>query len=168
TTVAVVSTVLPGTMRRSVMPVASPLLGLCYNPSFVAMGTTMRDFLHPEFVLLGADDLISAQKLEAFYATITDAPIHRMSVESAEITKLAYNTYIGMKIGFANTVMEICHKIPGANVNDVTAALKTAHHRLISPAYLDGGMGDGGGCHPRDNIAMSWLAQQLPLSHDPF
>jgi UDPglucose 6-dehydrogenase len=168
TIVAVVSTVLPGTMRRCVMPAASPLLRLCYNPSFVAMGTTMRDFLHPEFVLLGADDPISAKALEAFYASITDAPIYGMSIESAEITKLAYNTYIGMKIVFANTVMEICHKMPGANVDDVTGALKTANQRLVSPRYLDGGLGDGGGCHPRDNIAMSWLARQLPLSHDFF
>ena len=73
-----------------------------------------------------------------------------------------------MKIVFANTLMEISHKIPGTNVNDVTSALKIADHRLISPRYLDGGMGDGGGCHPRDNIAMSWLARQLPLSHDFF
>ena len=118
------------------MPAASPLLRLCYNPSFVAMGTTMCDFLHPEFVLLGADDPISAKALEAFYASITDAPIYSMTIESAEITKLAYNTYIGMKIVFANTVMEICHKIPGANVDDVTGALKTANHRLISPLAI--------------------------------
>ena len=168
TTVAIVSTVLPGTMRRSIMPAARPLLRLCYNPFFIAMGTAMRDFLHPEFVLLGMDDPTSAKKMEAFYATITDAPICRMSIESAELTKVAYNTFIGMKIVFANTLMEISHKIPGTNVNDVTSALKIADHRLISPRYLDGGMGDGGGCHPRDNIAMSWLARQLPLSHDFF
>ena len=132
------------------------------------MGTTMRDFLHPEFVLLGADGPDSATKVEAFYATLTDSPICRMSIDSAELTKVAYNTYIGMKIVFANTLMEICHKSPGANVDDVTGALKKAHRRLISPHYLDGGMGDGGGCHPRDNIAMSWLARELPLSHDIF
>jgi UDPglucose 6-dehydrogenase len=73
-----------------------------------------------------------------------------------------------MKIVFANTLMEICHKSPGANVDDVTGALKKAHRRLLGPQYLDGGMGDGGGCHPRDNIAMSWLAKGLPLSHDIF
>ncbi len=168
TTVAIVSTVLPGTMRHSIMPGACPLLRLCYNPFFIAMGTAMRDFLHPEFVLLGTDDPIAAKTVEAFYATITDAPICRMSIESAELTKVAYNTYIGMKIVFANTLMEISHKTPGTNVNDVTSALKRADHRLISPRYLDGGMGDGGGCHPRDNIAMSWLARQLALSHDFF
>ena len=82
TTVAIVSTVLPGTMRRSIMPAARPLLRLCYNPFFIAMGTAMRDFLHPEFVLLGMDDPTSAKKMEAFYATITDAPICRMSIKA--------------------------------------------------------------------------------------
>lgn len=168
TTVAVVSTVLPGTMRRLVLPAAGPRLRLCYNPFFIAMGTAMRDFLHPEFVLLGVDDPASGTLLESFYAGVTDAPIRRMSIESAELTKVAYNTYIGMKIAFANTLMEICHKTPGANIDDVTGALGSAHHRLISPRYLDGGMGDGGACHPRDNIAMSWLAQRLALSHDMF
>jgi UDPglucose 6-dehydrogenase len=168
TVVAINSTVLPGTVRRHIKPAASPFLRLCYNPFFIAMGTTMRDFLHPEFVLLGADGPGSATKVEAFYATLTDAPICRMSIASAELTKVAYNTYIGMKIVFANTLMEICHKSPGANVDDVTGALKRAHRRLTSPHYLDGGMGDGGGCHPRDNIAMSWLARELPLSHDIF
>ena len=120
TVVAIVSTVLPGTMRRFVKPAAGPLLRLCYNPAFTAMGTTMYDFLHPEFVLLGVEDPVSAAKVEAFYAGVTEAPILRMSIESAELTKVAYNTFISMKIVFANTLMEICHKTPSANVDDVT------------------------------------------------
>ena len=94
-------------------------------------------------------------------------PICRMSIESAELTKVAYNTFIGGKIIFANTMMEICHKI-GADIDSVTSTLKKASDRLVSSAYMDGGMGDGGGCHPRDNIAMSWLATQLNLSHNLF
>ena len=168
TVVAIVSTVLPGTIRRLVKPAAGPLLRLCYNPAFTAMGTTANDYLNPEFVLLGADDPTSVASVEKFYASVTDAPILRMSIESAELTKVAYNTFIGMKIVFANTLMEICHKSPGANVNDVTGALKRARKRVVSPSYLDGGMGDGGACHPRDNIAMSWLARELHLSHDIF
>ena len=168
TVVAIVSTVLPGTLRRLVKPAAGPLLRLCYNPAFTAMGTASHDYLHPEFILLGADDLTSAAVVENFYASVTDAPILRMSIESAELTKVAYNTFIGMKIVFANTLMEICHKAPGANVDDVTRALKLAHKRIVGPNYLEGGMGDGGACHPRDNIAMSWLARELQLSHDMF
>jgi UDPglucose 6-dehydrogenase len=168
TVIAIISTVLPGTVRRYIRPVAGSLLRLCYNPFFIAMGTTMRDFLQPEFVLLGVDDSETATKMATLYATLTDAPICQMSIDSAELTKVAYNTFIGMKIAFANTLMEICHKSPGAHVNDVTGALKKARRRLLGPQYLDGGMGDGGGCHPRDNIAMSWLARELPLSHDIF
>ena len=168
TIVAIVSTVLPGTIRRYVKPIAGAQLRLCYNPAFIAMGTTMRDVLHPEFVLLGVDDEEAAAKVEAFYASVTAAPVMRMSIESAELAKVAYNTFIGMKIVFANTLMEICHKTPGANVDDVTSALQNAHQRLISPRYLEGGMGDGGACHPRDNIAMSSLARKLKLGRDIF
>jgi UDPglucose 6-dehydrogenase len=168
TVVAIVSTVLPGTVRHFIKPAASPLLRLCYNPAFTAMGTTMYDFLNPEFVLVGVDDPVFAAKVETFYASVTEAPVLRMSIDSAEVTKVAYNTFISMKIAFANTIMELCHKTPGANVDDVTRALKTAHKRIVSPRYLEGGMGDGGACHPRDNIAMSCLARELPLSHDIF
>jgi len=73
-----------------------------------------------------------------------------------------------MKLGFVNTLLEICEKVPGADVDQVTEALKRADKRLISPAYLTAGMGDGGGCHPRDNIAMSSLARRLGLSFDFF
>jgi UDPglucose 6-dehydrogenase len=168
TIVSIISTVLPGTVKRYIRPVLSSKIRLCYNPFFIAMGTTMRDFLNPEFILLGVDDIGAAEKVEAFYATLVTAPVCRMSIESAELTKVAYNTFIGMKIVFANTIMEISHKTPGANVDEVIGALKKGHRRLISPHYMDGGMGDGGGCHPRDNIAMSWLARELPLSHDIF
>lgn len=168
TIVTVISTCLPGTMRREIIPLLPPKVSLVYNPFFIAMGTVMRDFLHPEFVLMGSDDVTALRKMEAFYLTITSAPVRPMSIESAELTKVAYNTFISMKLGFVNTLLEICEKVPGADVDQVTEALKRADKRLISPAYLTAGMGDGGGCHPRDNIAMSSLARKLGLSFDFF
>ena len=72
-----------------------------------------------------------------------------------------------MKITFVNTLMEICHKT-GCNVDEVTDAIKMANERLISDKYLTAGMGDGGGCHPRDNIAMSWLGNKIDISHNFF
>ena len=166
--VVVISTVLPGTMRKHIFPVLNEHVKICYNPFFIAMGTTMQDFLHPEVVLLGVRDEKAAKRVEEFYSTVVDAPVYRTSIENAEAIKVAYNTYISMKITFANTWMEICHKIPGTDVDAVTAALKFATKRIISPSYLSGGMGDGGGCHPRDNIALSWLARELDLSYDFF
>jgi len=68
---------------------------------------------------------------------------------------------------FANTMMEISHRV-GGNVDDLERALSLASNRIISPRYLRGGMGDGGPCHPRDNIALSWLAEELGLSYDIF
>lgn len=163
-TLVVISTVLPGTMK-SILP-KSEYASFCYNPYFIAMGTVLNDFYNPEFILLGGNDMESKNKVIAFYKTITPRPVFQTSVESAELIKVSYNTMISMKLAFVNQLMEICDHIPGANIDDVTDALKLANKRLISPAYMTAGMGDGGGCHPRDNIAMSWLAKELGLKTD--
>lgn len=168
TIVVIISTVLPGTIRREIFPIVGENTKLCYNPFFIAMGTTIHDFLNPEFVLFGTEHSIAAAFLRSFYKTIHSRPFVPMSIESAELTKVAYNTFITSKIVIVNLLMEICHKIPGSNVDEVCNALKMATDRIVSPKYMDGGMGDGGGCHPRDNIALSWLAERLDLSHDIY
>lgn len=165
--IVIISTVLPGTIEREIKPLLNDKMKLCYNPFFIAMGTTIYDFSNPEFVLFGVDDESAAKKAEEFYKTIHDRPFFKTDIKSAELIKVAYNTYIGMKVVFANTMMEICYHT-GANVDDVTEAMGLAHERLMSKRYLYGGMGDGGGCHPRDNIAMSWLSNELELSHNFF
>lgn len=171
-TVAVISTVLPGTMQRfwSRAPYAAYVKRV-YNPFFIAMGTCIQDFLYPEFVLLGHDDDTAFESMKEFYTNtlLVDNPTFMgMSIASAELTKVAYNTFIGVKLAFVNTLQEVCHKIPGADVDQVTDALKQAHRRLISTSYLTAGMGDGGGCHPRDNIALSWLSRKLGMRYDFF
>lgn len=166
-TVVIISTVLPGTIEREIKPLLGEYVDLCYNPFFIAMGTVIADFVNPEFVLLGVESEEASAKVKEFYATIHSKPIAEMPIIDAELTKVAYNTFIGMKIVFVNTLMEICEK-NGGNVDNVTDALKLATDRLISPKYLTAGMGDGGGCHPRDNIAMSYLAKKLDLSHNLF
>lgn len=167
--VVIISTVLPGTIKKYILPVINKHVKLCYNPFFIAMGTTMRDFLNPEFVLFGVVDNHAAKVMEKFYKTLHTAPFYRTTLENAELIKVAYNTFIGMKIVYANVMMEICHKLGGTmDVDAVTDAMKLATNRLISGKYLSAGMGDGGGCHPRDNIAMSWLSRKLDLSYDFF
>ncbi len=165
--VIVISTVLPGTVEREIKPLLSRHVKLCYNPFFIAMGTTITDFLNPEFILFGVDDEAAAAKAEAFYKTFMHAPFFKTAIKNAELIKVAYNTFIGMKVVFANAFMEICQKI-GADIDAVSDAISLSKTRLISGKYLRGGMGDGGGCHPRDNIALSWLAQKLELSYDWF
>ena len=166
--VVIISTVLPGTIGREIAPTIDRHITLCYSPLFIAMGTTLRDFLEPEFALVGAPDSRSSQQVACFYRTLHDRPIYETSIENAELIKVAYNTFISTKIAFANTLMEICHKLPGCDVDAVTDGLALATDRLFSPRYMRGGMGDGGGCHPRDNIALSWLARKIDLSYDWF
>jgi UDPglucose 6-dehydrogenase len=165
--IVVISTVLPGTVERVLFSGHPDLLSrLLYNPFFIAMGTTIPDFRDPEFVLVGTDGA-HTEPLREFYGVIHKRPMFVTTIRTAELTKVAYNTFIGLKIAFANTMMELCEKT-GADVDDLVDALSLADRRLLSPAYLRGGMGDGGGCHPRDNIALSWLAREVNLSYDLF
>ena len=166
--VIVISTVLPGTIRKYIKPLLGKHTKLCYNPFFIAMGTTMRDFLKPEIVLFGVDDEKAAQTAQKFYRTLHHQPFYETTIENAELIKVCYNTFISSKISIVNTIMEMCHKLPNTNVDDVTNALKMCDERIISDKYLSGGMGDGGGCHPRDNIALSWLSNELELSYNWF
>lgn len=168
TVVIIISTVLPGTIRREIMPLLNKYVELCYNPFFIAMGTTIENFLNPEFILLGADSKSATEIVAEFYgAVLPRATLFKTTIENAELIKVAYNTFIGMKIAFINTMMEICH-YTNADVDAVRDALTMATDRLISGKYLSAGMGDGGSCHPRDNIALSWLARKLDLSYDMF
>ena len=164
--VVVISTVLPGTIESQIKPILSKYARLCYNPFFIAMGTTINDFLNPEFVLMGIDDKDAAEKLKLFYKTLHNKKVFECTLDEAELIKVSYNTFITMKICLANTVAEISHKLNNINSDNVMDALKLADQRLISDKYLNGGMGDGGGCHPRDNIALSWLSQKVDLSYD--
>lgn len=168
--IVVISTVLPGTMREKVIPLLASRrtqVRFCYNPYFIAMGTTIPDFLNPEFVLVGTLRKEDGKLLENLYGTIHNSPVRQMQIESAELTKVAYNTFIGFKIVFANTISEIT-SVRGGDVDEVTDALTLATTRLMSGKYLRAGMADGGGCHPRDQIAMSWLADDANLSTDLF
>lgn len=158
--IVVISTVLPGTTNRELRPLLNPWTKIVYHPFFIAMGTVVSDFVNPEFALLGCDDESAAAYVAELYRDVHQAPLGIMSVASAELTKVAYNTFISTKIVFANTVAQLADAT-GADVDEVTDALALATDRVISPKYLSAGMGDGGGCHPRDNIALSALAQRF-------
>ena len=164
--VVIISTVLPGTIRTHIKPILSKHVKLCYNPYFIAMGTTIDDFLGAEINLFGVDDENAANKAEEFYKTVNKAPFFKTTIENAELIKVGYNTFISTKIAMINTLMETCHNLPNTNIDDISRAFALCDTRLISDKYLYGGMGDGGGCHPRDNIALSYLSEKLNLSYN--
>lgn len=164
TVVAVVSTVLPGTWRSHLARVAPKRY--VYNPSFIAMGTVIDDVRNPEFVLLGGEPE-DCEVVAEVWAKLHDAPVLQTDITSAEAVKVAYNSFISAKIALANTWAELAERI-GFDVDAVTAAWRLATDRITSGRYLAAGMGDGGACHPRDLIALSWLAQHHRLSFDLF
>lgn len=165
--VVVISTVLPGTIEREVKPLLTPNFRLIYEPLFIAMGSVYNDYLNPEFVLVGVDKPDDTKSLEAFYKTIHDRPFLITDVTTAEAIKVSYNTFITTKTVLANLWGQIAEKT-GANVDDIYKAWSMATDRLISPRYLQAGMSDGGGCHPRDNIALSYISEQLGLKFNFF
>lgn len=166
-TCVIISTVLPGTLDREILPIISKNFRLVYEPLFIAMGTVYHDFLNPEFVLVGVNEPEPAEELEAFYKTIHSKPVFKTDIRTAEGIKVFYNTFITMKTVLANMYGEMSHKL-GMNVDDIFRAVSLADDRLISSKYLKAGMGDGGGCHPRDNIALSHIARKVGLSFDIF
>jgi len=88
--------------------------------------------------------------------------------EEAESIKIFYNTFISNKIALVNMIQDVSHKIGNMNVDVVTQALAKSTKRITGPSYMKAGMGDGGACHPRDNIALRWLARELDLGYDLF
>jgi len=162
----VISTVLPGTTRARLLPLlrGTPVK-LVYGPYFPAMGTEEQDFLDPEFQLLGSDDQVALSAAAGLYKTVHGAPLRMVSIESAELAKVAYNCWISAKIVWANMIGELCDAT-GADADEVSGTLALATRRILSPAYMRAGMGDGGGCHPRDLVALSWLSRQAGASAD--
>ena len=169
-----ISTVLPGTIRRELAPLVTNVK-LLYNPYLTAMGTVAEDMINPEMIMIGTKKGVyetahKAQQLEAFYNVICNN-YPRMEFgtwEEIEAMKIFYNTFISNKIALVNMIQDVAHKLGNMNVDKVTQALAKSTQRIVSPAYMKAGMGDGGACHPRDNIALRWLAKELDLGYDMF
>jgi UDPglucose 6-dehydrogenase len=167
--VVVASTVMPGSCDAEIRPAlerasgrrVGETLGLCYSPEFIALGSVIRDMLEPDMVLIGESDPRAGDVLERLYAGVceNDPPFRRMSLVNAELTKIAVNTYVTMKISYANALADMCERLPGSDVEAVTDALGL--DARIGAKYLRGAISYGGPCFPRDNKAFSVLARDL-------
>ena len=173
-TLVLISTVLPGTTRRELAPLVTNTK-LLYNPYLIAMGTVGWDMINPEMIMIGTKKGIyetahKAQQLESFYNIVCEnSPRTEFGTwEEVEAMKIFYNTFISNKVALVNMIQDVAHKLGNMNVDKVTEALAKSTQRIISPAYMKAGMGDGGACHPRDNIALRWLAKDLELGYDMF
>jgi UDPglucose 6-dehydrogenase len=139
--------------------VAGRDFGLCMNPEFLRQGSAIRDTLHPNRVVIGEYDQRSGQRLaellEGFYGS--GIPILRMSLESAEMVKYASNTFLAMKISYANEMARICERVPGIDVSEVMAGVGLDER--INPKFLNAWAGFGGSCLPKDTKALCTFAE---------
>jgi len=169
--IALTSTVMPGdTIKLKNLieeisgKVAGKDFGICYNPEFIALGSVIRDFLNPDFVLIGEYDKRSGDILEEMYKLVclNNPPIMRMNIINAEIAKIALNSYITMKMTFANFLAELCERYEGADVDVITRAIGTDSR--IGVKYFKGGPSYGGPCFPRDNRAVALVAERAKVN----
>lgn len=167
--VAVTSTVMPQTVEtvaRFILEKTSGKscgrdFGVAYNPEFIALGSVLHDFLNPDFILIGEMNKKDGDILENIYKkTCENNPrFARMSPLNAEITKISLNCYITTKITFANSLAPLCEKVKGADAGIITQALGLDSR--IGSKYIKPGLGYGGPCFPRDNVAFSAFARRL-------
>tara|TARA_R110001606_G_scaffold97935_1_gene216143 strand:- start:9370 stop:10530 length:1161 start_codon:yes stop_codon:yes gene_type:complete len=167
-----ISTVLPGTVRREFVNLVTNTR-FAYNPYLIAMGTVAFDMVNPEMVMIGTEDGTEtgdAKQLTDFYKTIMENdPRYVIGTwDECECIKVFYNTFISTKIGLVNMIQDVAMKQGNINVDVVTKALAESSYRIMGPSYMTAGMGDGGGCHPRDNIALRYMADKLELGYDIF
>ena len=170
--VVLISTVLPGTVRNYLKPCITNARFI-YNPYLIAMGSVKWDMVNPECLIIGTEDgsiTGDASLLIDFYKKLmqNSPKINIGTWDEAEAIKVFYNTFISAKIGLVNMIQDVAEKNGNINVDVVTDALKNATQRITGPKYLTAGMGDAGACHPRDNIALRYLADKLDLQYDLF
>jgi UDPglucose 6-dehydrogenase len=170
--VVLISTVLPGTVRRELIHLI-PNARFVYNPYLIAMGTVKWDMVNPEMVMIGTEDGDEngdAKELVDFYKTIMqNTPRYVIGTwDECECIKVFYNTFISVKVSLVNMIQDVAEKQGNINAELVCDALANSGRRIMGPGYMKPGMGDGGACHPRDNIALRWMAENLGLGYDLF
>ena len=170
--VVLISTVLPGTVRSQLEPLITNARFI-YNPYLIAMGTVAWDFVNPEMLMIGTEDgsqTGDAKELLDFYAPMMkNDPRYVVGTwDECECIKIFYNTFISAKLSLVNMIQDVAEKQGNINVDVVTNALRDSDQRIMGPRYMTAGMGDGGACHPRDNIALRWMSDNLGLGYDLF
>lgn len=172
TLIVMISTMLPGTVRREIAPLINNGRFI-YNPYLIAQGTVKFDMRNPEMIMIGTEDgskTGDAKMLSDFYQPmLQNSPRVEIGTwEEMESTKVFYNTFITAKLCLVNMIQDAAMAVGHMNVDVVTDALKYSTDRIMGPKYMTAGLGDGGGCHPRDNIALRSFAERHNFGYDLF
>jgi UDPglucose 6-dehydrogenase len=171
--VVLISTVLPGTTRRKFIPLLDKKHQFLYNPYLIAMGSVKWDMVNPEMIMIGTEDGewngVAGELRDLYNTVMQNNPRYEVGTwDECEAIKIFYNTFISAKVGLVNMIQDFALRIGNINVDVVTSALAKSTMRIMGPKYMTAGMGDAGACHPRDNIALRWLAKEYNLGYDLF
>jgi UDPglucose 6-dehydrogenase len=171
--VVLISTVLPGTTRQRFAGLLNKQHHFLYNPYLIAMGSVKWDMVNPEMIMIGTEDgnpnTLANELIELYRPMVKNNPRFEIGTwDECEAIKIFYNTFISAKVGLVNMIQDFAMKIGNINVDVVTNALARSTMRIMGPKYMTAGMGDAGACHPRDNIALRWLAEEYDIGYDLF
>ena len=171
--VVLISTVLLGTTRHYFEPKLDIQHQFLYNPYLIAMGSVKWDMVNPEMIMIGTEDgkedTLAGELVALYRLMMQNNPrIVIGTWDECEAIKIFYNTFISAKVGLVNMIQDFAMKIGNINVDVVTDALAASTMRIMGPKYMTAGMGDAGACHPRDNIALRWLAEEYDVGYDMF
>ena len=170
--VVLISTVLPGTTRRHFATLLDKRHQFLYNPYLIAMGSVKWDMANPEMVMIGTETGDASEMrdlIDLYRPLMKNNPRYVTGTwDECEAIKIFYNTFISAKVGMVNMIQDFALKIGNINVDVVTDALAQSTMRIMGPKYMTAGMGDAGACHPRDNIALRWLAEEYDIGYDLF
>ena len=171
--VVLISTVLPGTTRKHFITRLDKKHQFLYNPYLIAMGSVKWDMVNPEMIMIGTEDgnpnALAGELVDIYNQIMQNNPRYEIGTwDECEAIKIFYNTFISAKVGLVNMVQDFAMKIGNINVDVVTNALARSTMRIMGPKYMTAGMGDAGACHPRDNIALRWLAEEYDIGYDLF
>jgi UDPglucose 6-dehydrogenase len=171
--IVLISTVLPGTTRKHFITLLDKKHQFLYNPYLIAMGSVKWDMVNPEMIMIGTQDgnpnALAGELIDIYKTIMQNSPRYEVGTwDECEAIKIFYNTFISAKVGLANMIQDFAMKIGNINVDVVTDALSKSTMRIMGPKYMTAGMGDAGACHPRDNIALRWLAQEYEVGYDLF
>lgn len=165
------STVMPGSIYSEFIPLIESITGwtlgeqfnFSYVPDFVAIGSVIKDFRDPDFILIGANDANVAQDTFQLYACMLKLapPTSKVNLQEAELAKVALNAYITTKISFANYLGNLAEKLPGVNVDNVTNAI--GQDKRIGTKYFKAGAPYGGTCFPRDTWAFLKVSNKVGM-----
>ena len=137
------------------------------NPEFLKQGAAVDDFLKPDRVIIGSNSQRATEIMQELYAPFlrTGNPVIIMDVKSAEMSKYAANSFLALKISYANEIANLCEKV-GANAEMVRIGMSS--DRRIGPQFLFPGIGYGGSCFPKDVQALIRTAKEFNCGYDIF